>query len=194
MTQKQSMSLLVSSKSNDWNTPPEYIEAAREVMGGIGLDPASNEIANRIVRADKFFTEEDDGLSMPWISHSVFLNSPYGKTRNKSNQEIWADKMLREYALHNFGEGILLTKVVPGYEWFDILFCDLQPTVCITRGRIAFIRPEWITEDGTVNYPKGDNRSKAASAFWYIGNDDRKFAKVFRKFGRIIPGICTRIH
>jgi len=193
MTQKQSMSLLVSSKTNDWNTPPEYIEAAREVMGGIDLDPASNEVANRIVRATRYFTLEGDGLKMEWDGR-CFLNPPYGKTGNSSNQSLWSRKALEEYAKGNISECVFLSKCTPGYAWWDWLFCDVRPTVCITRDRIAFIKPEWIRTDNSIDYPKkGDLRSKAASSFWYIGEDDGKFTKVFSRFGRVIHGDCTRV-
>ena len=182
------------NETQEWYTPPEYIEAAREVMGGIGLDPASTKLANGIVQADVFFTIGDDGLSRPWNTRSVFLNCPYGKTKNKSNQEVWSRKMLTEYALGNFGQAVFLSKTVHGYSWYNWLFCDVRPTVCITRDRIAFIKPEWIRTDNSIDYPKkGDLRSKAASSFWYIGEDDGKFTKVFSRFGRVIHGDCTRV-
>jgi len=57
----------------EWYTPAEYIELAREVMGKIDLDPASNPFAQETVKAEQFYTEDDDGLSQPWWGQ-VWLN------------------------------------------------------------------------------------------------------------------------
>ena len=46
---------LTSSNSDEHNTPSFLIEAAREVMGGIDLDPMSNKAANKIIQAMNFF-------------------------------------------------------------------------------------------------------------------------------------------
>lgn len=69
--------VLTSSASDEWYTPPEYIEFAHSVMGGIDLDPASNEIAQHWIRAARYFTINDNGLEMPWHGR-VWLNPPYG--------------------------------------------------------------------------------------------------------------------
>ena len=53
-------------RRNEWFSPPEIVEAARIVMGGIDLDPASCEVANAIVKATHFFSIRDDGLSREW--------------------------------------------------------------------------------------------------------------------------------
>jgi hypothetical protein len=58
--------LVQQSLSNEHYTPAKYIEAARTVLGGIDLDPASCEEANKVVKATAFFYKDDDGLTKEW--------------------------------------------------------------------------------------------------------------------------------
>lgn len=64
-----------NSGNNEWYTPKEIIDAAREVMGEIDLDPASSELANKTVRAEKFYTINSDGLTKEWHGR-IWLNPP----------------------------------------------------------------------------------------------------------------------
>lgn len=73
---------LTSSESNEWYTPLKYIEAARAVMGGIDLDPASNESAQQWIKAKQFYIKDDDGLHKPWYGR-LWLNPPYGRKHHR---------------------------------------------------------------------------------------------------------------
>lgn len=51
-----------NSGENEWFTPSNIIEVARLTMGSIDLDPASCDLANQRVKAQKIYTEQDSGL------------------------------------------------------------------------------------------------------------------------------------
>ena len=68
---------------DEWYTPPSIIEAARQLMGSIDVDPASCAVANRIVRANIFHTAADDGLHQPWFGN-VWCNPPYSAAMTRA--------------------------------------------------------------------------------------------------------------
>ncbi len=165
---------MFSHKSLEYYTPSEYLQAAREVLGSIDLDPASCKAAQANVCATKFYTKEDDGLSLPWAGR-VWLNPPYSKTNGRSNQEMWSTRLSTEYANGNVTEAILLVKSALGYKWFEALWRDHW--VCLAQTRLSFI-----LESGN-----DDGQSKQGTAFVYFGQDWELFCPVFACFGRIIP-------
>src|SRR5690348_6054415 len=96
---------IVSSKTAEWFTPGHYIEAAREVLGDIDLDPASCELANRTVRATRFFDAAQDGLRQQWHGR-IFMNPPY---RRDGIQGRFVAKLITEYRDGRCTEAIILT-------------------------------------------------------------------------------------
>jgi len=163
-----------SSKVDEYYTPSKYIEAVRQVLGGIDLDPASCELAQKTVRAKAYYTKADDGLSRQW-SGRVFLNPPYGTTGGQSNQGIWAQRLIGEHQAGNVTAAILLVKAALGYQWFENIWRDWP--VCFARERLSFGMP-----DGT-----SDGQSKQATALFYFGKNVELFTETFRQFGRVIP-------
>lgn len=168
----QPMGVFMSHKAIEWYTPPEYIEAARQVMGAIDLDPATAPIPQAWIKATIFYTILDNGLIQPWQGR-VWLNPPYSTTDGQSNQEIWSQKLIKEYESGQVTEAILLVKASLGYNWFDRLF-DTYP-VCFKRGLISFI-----------NSDRESGPAKLGSAFFYLGPNLARFVTVFSRFGRIV--------
>jgi len=158
----------VSDDSYEWYTPEEYIEAVREVLGWINLDPASCEEANTIVKAETFFTKKDDGLSQDWFGR-VFLNPPY----NMPLVEQFTARAIREYENGDVEEAIVLVNNATDTGWFQTLL-DSYPA-CFTRGRVKF----WTSEGPNLGARQGQ-------VFFYLGHNPARFAEVFSQFGIVV--------
>lgn len=157
---------MLSAKSDEWYTPGNVIDAARSVLGGIDLDPASCEVANRMVRAPGYFTLEDDGLAQDWHGR-IWLNPPF------SSASRFAAKALAEYEAGHITAIVLLSAGAATSHWFHPLW---DHVLCFSRGRLRFTR-----EDGT---PGGSNT--AGSVLVYLGSDPARFAEVFSDFGAVV--------
>jgi len=112
------------SVDRNWYTPEPYVEMAREVMGDIDLDPASDAEAQKVVKANLFYDKEDDGLKYPWHSR-VWLNPPW------SDPQPWLEKVISE----KVDQAIVLTTNATETEWFQD-FVHQVDVVCFPKGRI----------------------------------------------------------
>lgn len=154
---------------NEWYTPAEHIKAAREVMGGIDLDPASSEIANLTVGAEQFYSIEDNGLDLSWHGR-VWLNPPYAQPWIMR----FAEKMVEEVNGGAVTEAIALTHNYTDTAWFHLMAARAD-AICFTRGRIGFLSP-----DGKRAAPT------QGQAFFYFGPKIAEFAERFSGFGLVM--------
>lgn len=174
--------ILHSSETTEWFTPKRYIDVVKKVFGGkIDLDPASCAKANNIVQAERYFSLEkgQNGLEEKWGAKTVWLNPPYGSAykpgtkQRKSNQWLWSTKMIEEFNLQNFKEGILLVNAVPSNRWFMPLF---KYPICFTNHRIHFI-DEWGYESEAPTH---------SNCFVYFGDNYFNFKRCFADIGTTV--------
>lgn len=161
-------------KSNEWYSPTKYVDAAREVMGAIDLDPASCEMANRTVKATRYYTQVDNGLIQPWYGR-VWCNPPYGKIYGTEGTTSFVSKLIQEYKQGNIQQAIILTMMGMYANWF---FRLLEYHVCFLEEKPIFYRP-----DGT------NGKLGFAACCTYLGSNETKFIEVFSQFGRIAKAI-----
>jgi DNA N-6-adenine-methyltransferase (Dam) len=121
--------------NHEWYTPPEYVELAREVMGAIDVDPASNLIAQETVKAATFYTKDDDGLTKEWNGR-VWLNPPYSHPEN----EQFVDKLIVEIDAGRTTEAILLTNNASETAWFQKA-APYASALCFAATRLRFLVP-----------------------------------------------------
>ncbi len=158
---------------DEWYTPAHIIEAARRVLGGIDLDPASCEAANKIVGAREYYSPEKgvDGLSEPWRARAVLLIPPYSDT------SAWVERLVAEYRAGNVAEAIVIVNAKTETAFFELLW--EHAAICFVRGRIAFV-----PGDGGES-----TAGRCGSAIAYLGNPTMAgvFKDVFSEFGRVVP-------
>jgi ParB family chromosome partitioning protein len=154
---------------NEWFTPAMYILAARQVMGGIDLDPATHVEAQKTVQATKFYTAAEDGLAQPWEGR-VWLNPPYAQPAI----EHFVTKLVEEFGAGRVSQAVLLTHNYTDTRWFHIAAATAS-MLCFTRGRIAFV-----DLDGEPCAPT------QGQAFFYYGANTDAFHQVFKDFGMVL--------
>lgn len=192
---------LHSSASPEHGTPPEIVEAARRVLGGIDLDPSSSSVFNAVVKAGRYYTKEGDGLTLPWFGH-VFLNPPSGD----------GGKLVKAFWLQLVGDylkGYIDSAIYIGFSIDQLQTLQntrhggpLQFPLCIPRKRLKFSSMiEQPSQVGLFGEPEfdliattGESPTKPNFICYLPHREDSglvftstcdRFAEEFEKFGEV---------
>jgi DNA N-6-adenine-methyltransferase Dam len=154
----------------DYYTHRAIIEAAREAMGGIDLDPASCRDANEVVQATRFFSFRENGLLHEW-SGRVWLNPPFG------NWQEWVPKTVAEWRSGRIEQMCVLCESrVTTAKMFHPLVREASAVV-VMCGRYAFWGPNAsMPDEGHAIFYFGKNARDFRDAFSLIGTTFERMA------------------
>ena len=151
----------------EWYTPEDIIELVRKVLGKIELDPASSKQANKIVKADTYYSESYDGIEPHWEGR-VFLNPPFAASLIGK----FVAKLCEHYEAGDVPAAILLTNNNTDTTWWHQA-ADACKGICYTKGRIAFYNPA-----GEIAQPTNGH------TLFYFGKKLATFAAKFANVGK----------
>lgn len=119
------MNVHFSSKTDNWSTP-QYLFDKLNKRFKFTLDPCAS-VDN--YKCNKYYTENQDGLSQDWSNEIVFMNPPYGKEIGK-----WVQKAYEESL--NGATVVCLLPARTDTKWFHN-YC-LLGSVSFLKGRLKF--------------------------------------------------------
>lgn len=157
-----------NSGENEWYTPAEYIDAARGAMGEIDCDPASSKLANRTVRAELYFTAEENGIASEWNGR-VWMNPPYAQPLCQQ----FCSALVAKYQSKEIEQACVLVNNATETAWFQEML-SICAAICLVKGRVRFLDVE-----GNPGAPL------QGQAVLYFGRRQATFQKNFEKFGRV---------
>jgi ParB family chromosome partitioning protein len=155
------------SGNTEYYTDAAIVESARRVLGGIDLDPASSAVANKVVKATRFYSIGDDGLKQHW-NGKVWMNHPFQKGLN----HLWIQKLVESFKRGDVSAAICICFASTSEKWFQPL---LQFPQCFPSRRTNYFLPDGTKKSGVT---KG-------SVITYLGGGMSDFKREFSIYGTI---------
>lgn len=120
-----------ASVDQRWETPTELLDVLHRVFKRFDLDPCAPRKSRTQVKSRVHFTEDDDGLALPWKG-VVFVNPPYGR-----GLALWVEKARREVEERRAKTVVALLPARPDTSYWHEHVAG-RAVVYFIRGRLRF--------------------------------------------------------
>ncbi|MBI5438156.1 MAG: N-6 DNA methylase [Nitrosomonadales bacterium] len=167
----------IVSNSQDWCTPPRYVEAVKRFFGGsIELDPCSNK--HSIVKARvEHRLPKVDGLHVSWDCSTIYVNPPYGADRSRGTTiKHWLRKCFEAHQLHNSEVLALIPVATNTSHWKHFVWGAASGIAFLYDTRLKFL----------VDGKDGGKGAPMSCAMVYWGRHLHRFDDVFSTFGAVV--------
>lgn len=167
----------VISSNKDWGTPQKYVNAVKEVFGGIiHLDPCSNQFS--LVNAKvEYQLPDQDGLIESWNFPTIYVNPPYGNDQERGTKIIdWMRQCEQANRLYQ-SEVIALVPVATNTRhWKEYVYGKASGICFLYDTRLKFL----------VNGKDEGKGAPMSCAMIYWGCNFQRFFEVFIEFGAVV--------
>lgn len=165
------------SLSQNWCTPPKYVEAIRRFFGGsVELDPCSNR--HSIVNARvEYCLPKTDGLTASWDFPTIYVNPPYGSDRERGTTiRDWLRKCAEAHNKHAAEVLALVPVATNTRHWKQCVFGAATAVAFLYDTRLRFL----------VDGKDGGKGAPMSCAMVYWGVAYERFEKQFLRFGAVV--------
>ena len=129
--------VLFSTGKDDWETPPELFNKLNNEFH-FTIDVCANTINKKL---DRFYSEEEDGLSQNWEGEVVWCNPPYSRsTKKKKGQADWIKKAYEESKKPNTTIVMLLPARTDTVAFHEYIYNKAE--IRFIKGRLKFVGAE----------------------------------------------------
>lgn len=115
---------------DEWETPPELMEAIVKRWGPMDLDVAASA---KNAKAPLFFTKEDSAMAHLWNEYNVWMNPPYGR-----GVGAWISKADHEIRRGRAHRVVALLPANTSAKWFALAVACATEVVFLA-GRVSFL-------------------------------------------------------
>lgn len=165
-----------NNDNKEWNTPDKYVLLVRKFFGGsIDLDSCSNDYS--IVKADNEYKLPIDGLLESWNFHTIYVNPPYGRDKNrKTSIKKWIAKCYEANKQYKSEVLSLIPVATNTRHWKDYIFYRANSICFLYDTRLKFL----------INGENVGVGAPMACCMVYWGNNYDDFVALFQGYGAVV--------